>query len=462
MRITLLYPPRGGGSGTNLVPPVGLLYLAAALERAGHRVALVDAALSGHDGDELTADVAGTCPDLLMVSAFTSDVHVLRSELPRIREALGDVPVWLGGPHASCRGTAAFEDLPCVDAVFAGEAEESALEMLERRPGEPLPQGVALRETPAPVSPRHVDDLGSLPLPAWHLAPPGLYRGLPNGVVLRRQPYAPILTTRGCPFRCTFCAGFRITGRKLRRRPLALVWEEIELLVSEYGVREIHIEDDNFTMDREYAAAFCEEALARDLPVLFSTPNGVRLDSLDDRLLELMRRAGWYIVHCGIESGSDRVLRAVRKGVTKERILQKVRQIHDHGLPVAGYFILGMPCETEEDVRETIRFAVRSGIEWAQFSSFLPIPGSEDGDLWLSGNRLPGEGWEAFHNTACPAPPDSIDRPTMKRLQRKAFLSFYLRPGPLLRVIGLLLRSGAAARLLARAAAYLLPSRRRS
>ncbi len=456
MKLTLLHPPRMGGRGTNLVPPVGLLYLAAVLERDGHEVTLVDAALTGETGDALAATVAGSNPDILLVSAFTSDVAALVRELPAIRGALPRrAPVWLGGPHASCRGPAAFGDLPGIDAVFVGEAEESLPRALAAcGSGDPVP-GVILASNPVETEPQIVEDLSSLPLPAWHHAPPRMYRGLPNGVVLRRMPYAPVITTRGCPYRCTFCAGFRVTGRRIRHRPLDHVWREIELLHREHGVREIHIEDDNFTFDRDYAAAFCRRAVEAGLPLLFSTPNGVRLDRLDAELLRLMKTAGWYVVHCGIESGSDRILELVRKGTDTASIAGSLELIRKAGLPTAGYFILGLPGETREDIEATIRFARRSSLSWAHFAAFLPIPGSEAGDEYLARHDLSPDGWGAFHNTACPAPPDGMSCGELKKLQRKAFMSFYARPGPILRTLRLLLLPGVAPRLVSRMLAYL-------
>lgn len=459
MRITLLYPPRPGGTGTNLVPPVGLLYLGAVLENAGHLVSLVDASLTGHTNELLTDDIIETSPDLLMISAYTSDVFLLRFQITNLRKVLPEIPFWLGGPHASCAGLQALIDFPEIDALFMGEAEESVLELLSSDNGEKPPDGVILRTAPAATHPRHIHDLSGLPVPAWHLAPPEKYRGLPNGVVLKRLPYAPILTTRGCPYKCTFCAGFRVTGREIRKRPLPQVWEEIEILIHQYGVREIHIEDDNFAFDYDYASEFCREAIRKNLPVHFSTPNGIRLDSLDDELLELMKKAGWYIIHCGIESGSDRVLKRIKKATTTKIMRDKIDLIHKHRLPVAGYFILGMPDETEEDILKTIRFSLSSGIEWAQFASFLPIPGSEDGDSFLREHDLASDGWRKFHNAVCPAPPDTISEKRMKQLQRKAFLSFYLRPGPFFRIIGLFFHRGTAGRLLRRMLAYLMPEK---
>lgn len=438
------------------MPPIGLLYLGAVLEAEGHRVALVDAARTGRRGAALRSDIAAASPDILMVSAFTSDMDVLSRELPGIAGVLPPgTRIWLGGAHASCTGAAALGDLPEAEAVFVGEGERTVVEAIRHLAGGPRPaRGVVYRDEPRDVEPGLVDDLSTLPLPAWHLAPPALYRGLPNGVVLRRTPYAPIITTRGCPFRCTFCAGFRITGRKVRHRPMEQVWDEIELLCREYGVREIHIEDDNFTMDRDYAADFCREAARRRLPVLFSTPNGVRLDTIDDELARLMKQAGWYVVHCGIESGSDRVLESVRKGTTTELVREKIALLRRAGLPAAGYFILGLPGETEEDMRMTLRFSRSVGLAWAQFAAFLPIPGSEAGDAWLSAHDKEGRRWRTFHNTVCPAPPDGMTASRLKQFQRNAFLGFYLRPGPLLRGLWLLSRPGAAGRLISRVLAY--------
>jgi len=454
VRITLFYPPRPGGSGTNLVPPIGLLYLGAVLEKAGHKIVLLDFTQMDKAGEELIQDVINSNPEIIMFSAFTSDVFILKEVVADLKTKLPEVKFWLGGPHASCVNYKAFLDFPEMDAIFVGEAEESVLEALEFP--KKSPDGVLYTSEPAEyINPRQIQNLSALPIPAWHLAPPEKYRGLPNGVVLKKLPYAPILTTRGCPYRCTFCAGFRVTGRKIRHRPLTQVWQEIELLVTKFGVAEIHIEDDNFTFDKDYAKDFCKIAIEKNLPVLFSTPNGVRLDALDDELLELMKKAGWYVIHCGIESGSDKVLKRIMKATTTDAISKSIDRIHSHKLPVAAYFILGLPGETKSDIEKTIRFARTSGVEWAQFACYLPIPGSPDGDDFLKTNDMVGSGWAAFHNTECPAPPESITAEELKKLQRQAFVKFYFRPGPISRVIKLLFHRDTFSRIIKRGIAYL-------
>jgi radical SAM superfamily enzyme YgiQ (UPF0313 family) len=451
VRCTLLHPPRPGS--TNTVPPIGLLVLAAVLEENGHEVTLLDAALTGTTGAALVRAVQGSEPEALLITAFSSDVSVLRMVLPELRLALGEVPFLLGGPHASCRGTASFDDLPEVDTIFLGEAEET-LPLYLSGASNRIP-GVVSRSDPWQTEPVHLDDLSLLPTPAWHHAPPKRYKGLPNGVVLKRLPFAPIITTRGCPYLCTFCAGFRITGRKIRHRPLSRVWDEIGLLVDQFGVREVHIEDDNFTFDADYAKQFCREAIARNLPVCFSTPNGVRLDSLDDELLDLMKKAGWYVVHCGIESGSDRVLRSIRKALSTSVIAERIAMIKKHGLPVAGYFIIGLPGETREDILKTISFSLSSGLDWAQFANFLPIPGSEAGGQWFDACEKPELVWSVFHNTSCPAPPSGLSAREVLGLQRKAFLRFYLRGRQLMGILGQILRPGVLPFMVRRFLAYL-------
>lgn len=161
MRITLLHPPRTGGAGTNLVPPMGLLYLGAVLEKAGHIVSLVDAALTGHTDKILQDDIIETAPDLLMISAFTSDVFLLRPQITNLRRMLPETPFWLGGPHASCAGLQVLIDFPEIDAFFMGESEESVLELISSDSSEKAPDGVVLRTAPSATHPRHIHDLAS-------------------------------------------------------------------------------------------------------------------------------------------------------------------------------------------------------------------------------------------------------------------------------------------------------------
>ncbi len=148
-------------------------------------------------------------------------------------------------------------------------------------------------------------------------------------------------------------------------------------------------------------------------------------------------------------------IKKIKKATTTAAIKKSIDLIHSHKLPVAAYFILGLPGETKKDIEKTIEFARSSRVEWAQFACFLPIPGSPDGDEFLKNNEMVSTGWEAFHNTECPAPPEHLTATDLKRLQRKAFMRFYLRPGPIFRTITLLFHKDTFLRIINRGFAYL-------
>ena len=153
------------------------------------------------------------------------------------------------------------------------------------------------------------ENLDNIPLPDWSLIDPNKYPNSPHGTFTKNLPAAPILLTRGCPFDCDFCGGFSIMGKKIRRRSIANIMEEVELLRGEYGVKELHIEDDNFSLKKDFVIDFCSALLKRGLNISWSCPNGIRLDSLDKEMLYLMEKSGCYSFGVGIESGDDAVLK---------------------------------------------------------------------------------------------------------------------------------------------------------
>ena len=149
------------------------------------------------------------------------------------------------------------------------------------------------------------EDLDSIPNPAWDLIDPRTYPISPHGTFSKSYPVAPIITSRGCPYLCTFCAGFKSTGRKLRRRSVKMVLDEINYLYRVYGVREFHIEDDNFTLQKEYVMEFTDSLCSSGLKIWWACPNGIRADRLDKEMLLSMERSGCYSFGLGIESGSQ-------------------------------------------------------------------------------------------------------------------------------------------------------------
>jgi anaerobic magnesium-protoporphyrin IX monomethyl ester cyclase len=265
--------------------------------------------------------------------------------------------------------------------------------------------------------------------------PPAAYPESPQGIFFRRLPIACAVVTRGCPGACTFCAGHTIQGHRIRSRTTGNVVSEIQQLKKDHGVREMHFLDDNLSARPAFASALCEAFIENRLDITWCCPNGLRLDTLDAALLSLMKRSGCHSVSVGIESGSQAVLDAARKGLRLDDIEEKVRLMRRAGLEVCAFFILGFPMDTPETIRETIRFARRLPLHRATFSSYLPLPGSGLTNRMLESGELGGIDFAHLFQADTPYAPPGMTPVELKVLQRKAFLSFFLRPRILLGVL---------------------------
>ncbi len=419
-----------------VVPPFGLGYLADAVRRRGHEAAIVDALRDGLWEEALVSCLAGLKPDLVGVLLFSKDLRVVRSLLRAVRAAIPGATMCVGGPHSSAVPVETMDYFgECLDFAFAGEAETGLPMLMDR-----LRDGKAggLQEVPGlihrtcgavSVNPRvFEEDLDALAV-AWDLIPPASYPRAPHGAYYRQFPVAPVVTSRGCPFQCTFCAAECVSGRKVRRRSVENVVSEIEMLRDRYGVREIHIEDDNFTGKKEYVLAFCEALRQRVPGITWTCPNGVRVDTLDREMLAAMKASGLYFLSVGVESGSDRILKAMKKSLTVARIEEKVRLVRETGIEVSGFFMLGFPGETPSEMEETVRLALRLPLARASFANFQPFPGCEE----LARLRERGElqvDWESFEPTlqSTTYAPAGTTVERLRTLRKRALWRFYGRP----------------------------------
>lgn len=438
MKVLLVKPP---SPFPTQIPPLGLGYLATALRREGHKVLIADCPREGLNPPQLLRLIADWEPGLVGFQAFSADLPALQEISRGIRTRFPNLTMVLGGPHPSCLPQHCFAFIPEVDFVIQGEAETGLPRLVSAlvEGGTDLATvpGLAFRqEDTLIVNPPHFEeDLDSLGPPSWDLLKPEIQAISPHGAFVRRLPVAPQVTTRGCPFPCTFCAARRISGQPVRARSPENVLDEIAFLIKYHGIKEIHFEDDNFTFHRDFAAAVCEGILQRGLDISWCCPNGVRLDTLDTELLALMKRSGCYSISIGIESGSDNVLKRIRKRLDTVRIRTQVELVHRAGIKTTGFFIIGFPDETEKEIQETISFARSLPLDRAQFSTFLPLPGTPPFDDYLKGKTLDDVPWADFFTTEVIWPPEGLSRKRMLALQRQAFLSFYLRPRILAGVI---------------------------
>ncbi|MFC1850455.1 B12-binding domain-containing radical SAM protein [candidate division CSSED10-310 bacterium] len=418
------------------VPPLGLGYLATALEKHGHEPFIIDGQRAKTSMTDLRKAIIELKPALVGVQAFSYDMLTAAKIITMVKRLNPTITTVIGGAHSSGVGKAIFFSLPELDFSFRGEAEtglsyladflsESGDRLdLAHIPGLMWRTEGTIQENPQ-AFPENLDALG---FPRWDLIDPRTYPRIPQGGFYRQAPIAPIITSRGCPFPCTFCAGKTLTGRKLRMRSIEHLMAEIELLVNHFQVRELHIVDDTFTSHKKRVHSFCEALLQKDWNLSFTMPNGVRLDTLDREVLKAMKKAGCYALIVGIESGSQNILDDMKKGITLAEITEKIHLINDMGMSVRGFFIIGYPTETFEDFQKTIRFALSLPLSGAHFSSFLPLPGSEITEQLLAEGILKNIPYESLFYSLIPLPPPGMTQKQVKKWIRKAYLRFYLRP----------------------------------
>ncbi|MCX5677916.1 MAG: radical SAM protein [Candidatus Omnitrophica bacterium] len=429
MKVLLVKPYN---QSDHIQPSLGLGYLASAI-RKEHDVMLLDCIKDNLTIDKFVPILKEHNPDILGLQCYTFDLPFIRLALRAAKNLNKDIVTVIGGPHSSALPEATLKAEKDLDFLFVGEAEKGFPQLVNAVekgpkdfsgiPGLGFREGGAIKINPKII----VDDLDSLGLPAWDLIKPQEYPESQHGAFFKQFPIAPIMVTRGCPYSCTFCAGKIVSGRKIRRRSIDNVLGEIKMLNKDFGIKEFHIIDDNFTMDKEYAKDLLRKLKELDLGMTWAVPNGVRMDALDDELLALMKETGLYMISLGIESGSDEVLRAMKKNITVAKIRECVNRIDRAGIDIAGFFILGFPDETVATIKQTIDFAVELPLKRANFFTYLPFPGTESYEKLLASGELKDVDWERFYFTNAAYVPRGITRKELKSLHRLAFAKFYLR-----------------------------------
>ncbi len=422
-------PELRGGLSAMPLPPLGLLYVAAALERAGFDVAVVDAPGEGLDQAgfldrvrTLGAPIVGLSGMTPMRDRIRRDVELLRPLAERIV---------LGGVHATRFRDAVLEEFPQVDALVVGEGEQVAVELLEwwgtANRGAP-PPGVLVRGQPF-VEARVPSRLDELAWPARHLVPQGRYRYL-----FQTQPrFTTFISSRGCPFRCTFCDK-TVGGDGWRARSAGDIVDELEYLERGLGIGSVCIFDDNFTLRRKRVVQICEEIVRRGLTLDWKCE--ARVDGITPELAELMAAAGCRTVAFGVESGNQQSLDFLKKDQTVETAEAALLACRSADIETVAYVLVGIPGETPKSSMETLALARRTDVDFIQFSTLSPFFGTELHEQAVS------EGW--YRETTVRNPADAEERRAtllppgwseadLGRTLRRLYGGFYLRPGYLLK-----------------------------
>ena len=409
---------------------LGLAYLAAVMEREKHNVEIIDLDAEGLGPDDFVRIIKNKRYDIagftVTTPTFFSGVEL--AEL--VKKNSPDTLVVFGGIHATIRPQEIMK-LDCVDIGVRGEGEMTFKEigasvgngrdfsgingLLYKRNGEII-------ETAARPP---VDDLDTIPFPARHLFKDKRYT-YPDALY---PETVPIFTSRGCPGRCTFCNTFQVFTRAFRARSPENVVDEIESLVKEKNIKEIHIWDDNFTTIKRRVFEIRDEIIRRKLKVKFAFPNGIRVDCLNEKILEALKEMGTYSIAVGVESGSQEVLDRAHKGIKLRRVEETIALAKNIGLETWAFFVLGLPGESVDTIKKTISFARKLDPDIAKFHLLKPYPGTEVYDYLSKKNFILTEDYNQF---GMHTPPihriESLTPSDLLKWQKKAYQSFYLNP----------------------------------
>lgn len=413
-------------------PPLGLGYLATTI-RDRHEVKILDEIKEKTKLKDFKKEIKQGRYNAVGIQCYTLDKSVVKKIIKVIKDIDSNIITIVGGPQPS-GDTNSVYDYFNADFGFKGEAEIGFPMLIDHIAGE----NIKLKNIPGLIwkkekeirinAQRFIENLDDLNHPSWDIIRPNDYPLAPHGAFFKRKPIAQVFATRGCPFYCTFCAGFTISGRKIRYRSIKNFVDEIEILHKQYGINEIHIEDDNFSFKKQFVIDFCNELINRKIDITWTCPNGVRLDTLDEELIELMKKSGLYAISVGIESGSERILKNMKKGISKEKIKEKIELINKAGLETIGFFILGYPGEAIQDINTTIDFACELPLKRASFMTFKPFPGTEATKQVAEEIKECGLKWDNFALNKVVYAPKGITQKQLKHLRQKALIKFYLRP----------------------------------
>jgi len=429
LKVTLINPPH---LTRYPQPPVGLALIASVLEREGYQATVLDANAMSLQPKDVNPMVTGA--DVVGLTAMTPTISTAMSIAHHLKQANPDLTIILGGAHATLLPDETLATTPEIDVIVRGEGEETIIELLQAlEDKQPLDNisGISYRANGKVLSTatRTTNiDMDSLPFPAYHLLPWQRYKPHPpHGLA---SPFAAIVTSRGCPYHCAYCSK-PVFGSKFRAQSPERVVEEVAYLQEKFGVKEVAFYDDVFTLDKKRAHAIAEAIIRKGIKIFWTCE--ARVNLVDKDLLRHMKRAGCYAIAYGIESASPEILKTLHKDITLEQVEEAVRSSREAGLQTIGYLMLGSPGETPETIRQTIEFAKKLKIDFAQFSVTTPFPATELYNLYMQErqNEIP---WESFVYAGSDSQmtpvfeSSSLSRNDLKYWTRRAYREFYLRP----------------------------------
>ena len=413
------------------LPHLGLLMLGSVLRKSGHRVRIIDSTAQILDNKETLEEIKKFQPDIVGFTGVTPSILKAVKMASMVKDLYPSIPILIGGPHFTAIPEKTLMDYPVFNYGVVGEGEITIVELVNAIASNRKPSnvsGVAFRENgrvrfnpPRPP----IMNLDSLPFPAWELLDDFPSKYHPALFKYKRLPSTHIISSRGCPHKCIFC-DTSVFSRRVRFHSPEYVLEMVDFLVKYFKIKEIVFEDDQFLVKHERVAKICEGLLNAKFDIAWSCSG--RVDSVNDlALLKLMKRSGCWQINYGIESASQKILNFAKKAITIEQVEKAVSLTRKAGILAKGYFIFGLPFETEKTMKNSIRFAKQ--IPLADVSVFMltPFPGSRMYDIAEQYGTIEND-FDKMNVLNVVFVPKGLSKEKLLYFQRRFMKEFYLRP----------------------------------
>lgn len=423
------------------MPCIGVAYIAAVLEKDGHSVEIIDNYVMKYQESEIVEYINSSRPDVVGISVLTPSVNFSLRLAKEIKINNKKIILISGNVHPTLFPEEFLKE-GCFDIVVRGEGEATMSELMfvisqKKDLGSVkgisyFKEGKVFNNERRPV----IENLDQLPMPAWHLLPYKEYGLFPFADI--KKPILTIMATRGCPYNCKYCS-LSYMDKAYRKRSPANIVDEMEILTEKFGIKQIGFVDPIFPLENDYAVAVLDEIIKRGINKQIIWIAETRADILNESLIKKMKEAGCRRLIFGLESGTQEVLNSIGKSISFEKVRSVIKLLKVNNMESIGLFMIGLPGENEDMIRQTFKYSRDIGIDFAKYAMTVPFPGSELYEIMKREKKIRTDNWDNY-TTFNPIPenvpyvPDGMTAQQLIKLQKVGTMQFYLRPKMIYRI----------------------------